>query len=99
VTLLGWLTLMWRRPVPDDRCGVCRHFRGDAQTVEAMLPGLLSFGSGCASVRGTDGICLLRDILLSRNATCARFAAAEGAGPVRAITATDDGPHGSGAPA
>jgi hypothetical protein len=80
MTLRGFLTLMRRRPVPADHCGVCRHFRGDAQTVEAMLPGLLSFGSGFASVRGTDGICRLRDIMVPSAATCARFAAADGAG-------------------
>jgi hypothetical protein len=38
-----------------------------------MLPGLRAMGSGFASVRATDGICVLRDIILPRSAGCARF--------------------------
>jgi hypothetical protein len=67
------LALLRRTPSRGGTCGACTHFRDDPHTIEAMLPGLRAMGSGFASVRGRDGICTLRDVILSHDAGCARF--------------------------
>jgi hypothetical protein len=56
-------------------CGFCVHFRDDPAYLEAAFKGLLSFGSGWASVRGDDGICLRHDRYLGAKACCADFSA------------------------
>jgi hypothetical protein len=59
------------------------HFRADPLTIEALLPELRALGSGFASVRASDGICVLRDIILSPSAGCARFETAADGGAER----------------
>jgi hypothetical protein len=59
------------------RCGSCRHFRNDAAYLEATMPGLASFGSGDASARADDGVCLRHDRYLSARASCNDFLVAE----------------------
>jgi hypothetical protein len=56
-------------------CGFCVHFRDDPTYLEAAFKGLLSFGSGWASVRGDDGLCLRHDRYLGAKACCADFSA------------------------
>lgn len=57
----------------DRRCIHCSHFRNSPAYLESEYKGLTSFSSGYASVRRDDGICLLRDLYLSAEATCADF--------------------------
>jgi hypothetical protein len=58
-------------------CGTCRHFDNTAETFERALPGVVSFGSGSASVRDEDGICRLHDRHLSARSSCERYAASD----------------------
>jgi hypothetical protein len=64
------------RPV---HCAACAYFRDDAEFIEANMPGLTSMGSGHASVRARDGICLRLDRYLSGDGLCGHFAAIGGA--------------------
>lgn len=43
------------------------------------MPGLASFGSGAASVRAQDGLCLRHDLYLSGVSGCPDHAPQEGA--------------------
>ena len=56
-------------------CGACLHFDDDPLYFESAIKGLLSMGSAHASVRGRDGICLLRDRFRSPTWSCAEFTA------------------------
>ena len=74
------MNLIWamitalRAPPPISRCANCTHFQGDPGAIEAAIPGMTAMGSAHASVRSSDGICLLRDIYLSARSGCGRFA-------------------------
>ncbi|HSE11628.1 MAG TPA: hypothetical protein VLB69_03245 [Rudaea sp.] len=59
----------------DQRCATCAFFRSDPHELESAIPGLRSFGSGFAAVRGDDGLCLRHDRYLSSGAHCAQYAA------------------------
>ena len=54
-------------------CLHCVHFRNSPAYLELALKGLTVLGSAHASVRGDDGICLLKDVYLSANAWCDAF--------------------------
>jgi hypothetical protein len=56
-----------------EQCGRCASFRNDRAYLEAAMPGFSSMGSGDASVRADDGICLRHDRYLSARASCADF--------------------------
>ena len=56
-------------------CRFCRHFRNDAATLEAALPGLGSLSSVQASVRGDDGICERFGRYCAASSACADFEA------------------------
>ena len=58
---------------PQGRCRSCADFRNDADYLEAALPGLTSLGSGHASVRAADGICIRHDRYLGADSWCADF--------------------------
>jgi hypothetical protein len=62
-------------PAPPGRCGACRQFANDGTSLETAFPGLVTMGSGFASVRANDGVCKLRGIYLSDRAGCMRFEA------------------------
>jgi hypothetical protein len=51
------------------------HFADDPAYFEAAIKGLVVMGSAHASVRGRDGICLLRDRFCSATWSCAEFMA------------------------
>lgn len=52
-------------------CRSCRHFRNDADFLEAAMPGLASMSSGHGSVKAEDGVCLRHDRYLGAEASCA----------------------------
>jgi hypothetical protein len=58
------------------RCINCMHFRNSPEYLEQVFKGMTAMGSGRASVRMDDGICLVRDIYLSANGWCERFSRA-----------------------
>jgi len=64
-------------------CGTCVLFRNDPAYLESAIPGFSSFGSGSASVRFDDGICLRHDRYLSARASCADFTDAASPGVAR----------------
>jgi len=55
------------------QCRACRHFRSDAEFIEAAFGGLTSLSSGYSSVRSDDGICLRHDRYLSARSSCGDF--------------------------
>lgn len=55
-------------------CGRCLHFIDEPARIEAMIPGLTTFGSARASVRADDGICGIHDLIVSARDGCGRFA-------------------------
>lgn len=55
-------------------CATCLHFRADPFTIEQFVPGLRSFGSGFAAVRGDDGLCLRHGRYLAATSSCADYA-------------------------
>lgn len=55
------------------RCQNCRHFQNDPRLLEAAIPGLVSFGSGNASVRADDGLCLHHARYVAANAGCPMY--------------------------
>lgn len=55
------------------RCIRCTHFRNSPRYLESAIQGLRVMGSGHASVRRDDGICLLHDLFLSADAWCDSF--------------------------
>lgn len=57
----------------DTRCIRCIHFRNSPEYLEGVYKGLTTFSSGYASVRRDDGICVLRDLYLSADASCGAF--------------------------
>jgi hypothetical protein len=57
-------------------CRSCRHFRNDAQYLEAAFAGLTSLSSAFGSVRSDDGICLRHDRYLSARSFCSDFSPA-----------------------
>jgi hypothetical protein len=61
-------------------CRACAHFRNDAATLAAALPGLGSLSSMQASVRGDDGLCERHQRYCAASSACADFAAVSGAG-------------------
>ncbi len=58
---------------PSDSCAGCRHLQNDAAQVETLLAGVTPLSSAYASVRGTDGICLLHERLTNGRAACPDF--------------------------
>jgi len=58
---------------PSRQCLWCTHFRNDGKFLEAAFAGLPSLGSGFASVRADDGICLRHDRYLSARSSCPDF--------------------------
>jgi hypothetical protein len=56
-------------------CRNCAFFRNDAAYLERELEGLRIMGSGYASVRAEDGVCLRHDRYLSAWAVCGEFQA------------------------
>ena len=65
------------QPVPESAarcCGRCRHFDNRPETLEKAYPGMTAMGSGHASVRVQDGLCLLHDRYLSYHDVCGDFA-------------------------
>ena len=55
------------------RCGACVHFRNEPEYLEAAFPGLASLSSAYGSVRGDDGLCVLRDRYLGAHCSCPDF--------------------------
>lgn len=62
-------------PQAAGQCRTCAHFRDDPASLEAAFPGLTALGSGYASVRAEDGLCLRHDRYLSGRASCGEFTA------------------------
>jgi hypothetical protein len=60
-----------------EECRSCVHFCNDPAFLERAMPGLTSFSSAHASVRGDDGLCRRHDRYLSANYCCADFIACE----------------------
>jgi hypothetical protein len=56
-------------------CAGCRYFDSSPEAFEAAFPGLISFGSGQASVRDGDGVCRLHERHLTARSTCPRYSA------------------------
>jgi len=54
-------------------CLHCVHFRNSPAYLESVFKGLAALGSGHASVRQDDGICLLNDRYLSADSWCDGF--------------------------
>ncbi len=54
-------------------CRVCAHFDNDPRRMEQAIRGLLSFGSGHASVRADDGVCCRHDRYVRANYSCGDF--------------------------
>jgi len=54
-------------------CFNCAHFRNSPKYLESVYRGLNTLSSGHASVRKDDGICLLHDLYLSADASCAQY--------------------------
>ena len=65
-------------------CLSCRHFCDDPAAVERALPGLAVLSSAHASVRGSDGLCLLHDAMTNGVRRCAGFSAPEASTQVAA---------------
>jgi len=61
-----------------ESCGSCAHFRNDSRYLETLFPGLTSFASADASVRGDDGHCQRHDRYLCAGSRCDDFRAARG---------------------
>jgi hypothetical protein len=61
-------------------CGSCVYFRNDPAYLELAFKGFSSFGSGWASVRRDDGLCLRHDRFLGARASCPDFTPASTAG-------------------
>ena len=57
-------------PANRKRCLACRHFRNGPRYLESVFKGMNILSSAYGSVRGNDGICLLRDVYLSADACC-----------------------------
>jgi len=55
-------------------CGRCRHFVDDPRVIERELPGLIALSSAYGDTRGTQGFCLVHDLLLTERHRCPRFA-------------------------
>ena len=51
-------------------CRGCRHFRGEAQELEARLPGLSALSSAYAAVRAGDGLCLRHERYVAASSHC-----------------------------
>ena len=73
---------MKRLSVKDDQSGSgcclrCAHFRNNPTYLEQAYKGLSCLGSGYASVRKDDGICLKHDIYLCADNWCLNFKHAE----------------------
>jgi hypothetical protein len=58
----------WRR-----LCQTCQHFQSDPRLLEALIPGLVSFGSGNASVCADDGLCLHHARYVAASAGCVSY--------------------------
>ena len=58
------------------RCGSCRHFCNDPESLEKLVAGLNSLSSAFGSARSGDGICMRHDRHLRAEASCADFAPA-----------------------
>lgn len=92
------LRLLVRRRLPQAghdanaqrRCGSCAYFLGITPQLECALPGLSTLGSGYASVRSDDGICLWHDCLCGVQHTCQQYQARSQAHP-RTVSAACGG--------
>ncbi|TAK99031.1 MAG: hypothetical protein EPO08_17510 [Rhodospirillaceae bacterium] len=60
------------------QCAGCIHFDNDSRTLEALIPGLSSLGSGDGSARGDDGYCIRHGRFTGARAVCAAFRARPG---------------------
>lgn len=54
-------------------CQDCVHFQNDPTVIEEAYPGLTTFSSGFASVRGGDGVCDHHQLYLSARDSCLGF--------------------------
>ncbi len=54
-------------------CINCKQFRNSPGYLESVFKGMTTFGSGHASVRKDDGICLVNDEYLSADSWCDKF--------------------------
>jgi hypothetical protein len=63
---------------PPRACRSCRHFRDDPAFIEATVEGLTSLGSGWASVRDDDGLCLRHGDYRSARSSCDQFCGESG---------------------
>lgn len=73
---------LWHSPAATARtqraprsCATCRHFCADPKAIEAAIPGLITLGSGYASVRSDDGLCERRQRYLSAASSCSQYEA------------------------
>jgi len=64
---------LFRREAMPGRCANCRHFDNRPSQVEAVLPGLNSFGSAISAVRSADGDCSRTGRYLSSERYCDDF--------------------------
>jgi hypothetical protein len=71
MTFLETLRAALSAPAGQRGCRGCAHFRNDAATVEAALPGINSFSSAHASVRADDGLCTFHGFLINGRRGCA----------------------------
>lgn len=58
---------------PQKACIDCRHFRNSPDYLESVFKGMTTLSSAHASIRKDDGICVLNDIYLSADSSCASF--------------------------
>ena len=61
------------RPAQPPACRDCAFFRDDPAEIETALPGLSVFSSGSASVRSSDGLCLMHDRFVTAHSACPAF--------------------------
>jgi hypothetical protein len=64
---------------PPATCLHCRHFCGDADSLERQLPGIRTLSSAFGAVRAADGLCALHERYVPGHAHCERFEAMSGA--------------------
>jgi len=62
---------------PPKECRRCAYFRNDPAYLETVLPGLTSFGSAHASVRGDDGLCCRHGRYRNARSSCSAFRSRE----------------------
>jgi hypothetical protein len=68
--LRGFMALVRRLPAHGGACGGCAHSTVDPATIAARQR---DPHAAAPALSSTDGLCVLREIILSRGAGCARF--------------------------